>query len=183
MEPISTIYTPGEAAKILGVTTQSLRRYSVDYGKVFDDVPSHAKQRVFSDVIVERLKAAQVLQQRGVVSSIKSGLVRVRDGNIEPGEVNVAATTPFETATLERLERLEQMLRQLHTENGVLRDQIAAGQETRQLEALTGAPEASRRAEEAERMNQYLLGELERRRLEGEEQVKQRPWWRRWGRP
>lgn len=42
--------------------------------------------------------------------------------------------------------------------------------------------EEAERAAELERMNAYLLGELERRRLEGEGKDRGRPWWRFWWR-
>ncbi len=61
----------------------------------------------------------------------------------------------------------------------------------REIEALRLEIEKQKRvrvyavSEEEERlkqMNQHLLGELQRRRLEAEAEKERRPWWRWWGR-
>ncbi len=83
MQQPTRVYTPGEAAAELGVTTQSLRRYAQHYAKVFEPVAQHAKQRVFTDEVVTRLRTAQALQQANRAPSIKAGLELIRDGLAE----------------------------------------------------------------------------------------------------
>lgn len=172
MDDVQTVYTPGEAARILGVTTQSLRRYADDYGAVFEPVVQRGKQREFDDTFIARLRQAQVLQQANKVPSILVGLERLRDG-IATGEVAEHPTpqTPFEQAVLEQLRALGEMVVQLSEDNKVLRAQV------RQLETSRESNET-----ETARMNKYLLGELERHRVEAEQKTQRRSWWQVWGR-
>lgn len=168
-----SIYTPGQAAQLLGVTTQTLRRYAEDYAEVFEPVVQQGRQRVFDDVFVARLNQAQAMQQANMVPSIRVGLERVRDGVLADELIEGTAQPPFEQVVLEQLRALAEMVRQLGEENRTLTDRL------KQIEAPS---ENVGREAELEQMNRYLLGELERRRLEGEQRVPQRPWWRLWGR-
>ena len=171
-----SIYTPGEAAKLLDVTTQTLRRYAEDYAEVFEPVVQKGRQREFDALFVARLRQAQELQQANKAPSIRVGLERVRDG-IAPEELSEhLAQTPFEQTVLKQLQALAEMVKQSAEENRALREENRAlNNRVKQLEAPHVDSEG-----EAKRMNRYLLGELERRRLEGEHQAQRRPWWRWW---
>ncbi len=177
MESAVRIFTPGEAAKELGVTTQSLRRYAEAYGDVFNEIPQHAGQRVFDDLFVTRLQAAQVLQHANKAPSIRAALEIVRDTS-EAGDVLAEVTQPpFEQLVLERLETLAQMVMQLQEENRALREGL------RQLEA----PKDDTRERELEvanaelrQRNEAMLQELERRTLQAEGKDRPKPWWRFW---
>ena len=93
---------------------------------------------------------------------------------------------------LERLEALERRQSRELEETAGATNRLAdpatdQRQETYQVEQPNLFPELSQseeaeRAAELERMNAYLLGELERRRLEGEGQKSGRQWWHWWGR-
>lgn len=93
---------------------------------------------------------------------------------------------------LERLEALERRQSRELEETAGATNRLAdpatdQRQETYQVEQPNLFPELSQseeveRAAELERMNAYLLGELERRRLEGEGQKSGRQWWQWWGR-
>lgn len=127
MEPSGRVYTPGQAAAVLGVTTQSLRRYADDYGEVFEPILKYGKERVFDDLIVERLRNAQALQQQGSAASIKAALEMIRDGKTASDALLLpTAATPFEGAVLERLDALAKMLVQLSNENKVLQERLTA---------------------------------------------------------
>lgn len=128
MEVSGRVYTPGQAAAVLGVTTQSLRRYADDYAEVFEPVVQHGKQRVFDDLILNRLRSAQGLQQQGVAGSIKAGLEMVRDGTSDIDGIALPAATPFEQLVLERLDALAEMVVQLSEENRVLQRNLTAHQ-------------------------------------------------------
>ncbi len=173
------IYTPGEAADALGVTTQSLRRYAQYYAEVFAEVPQHAGQRVFTGEIVERLAAAQVLQQGNKAPSIKAALELVRYG--DASEVLERLEQPsFEEAVLDRLERLTKAVEGLQEHNRVLQEQLRALEAPAQeKEATDSDPETLAELEEQRRLNAYLKGEIVRRDLEAE--AVKRPWWKWWG--
>lgn len=164
------VYTPGEAAKLLDVTTQTLRRYADDYATVFEPVVQRGKQHEFDDTFTARLRQAQALQQANKVPSILAGLERVRDGSPAGKAIeHPTAPTPFEQAVLEQLRGLGEMVVQLSRDNETLREQV------KQLEAPRENGET-----ELERTNRYLLGELQRRRTEAE--APRRHWWQLLGR-
>jgi DNA-binding transcriptional MerR regulator len=171
------VFSPGEAASTLGVTTQSLRRYAQYYGEVFDEVPQHAGQRVFTEEIVERLAAAQALQQANKAPSIKAALELVRNGASEALER--LEQPSFEAAVLDRLEQLTAAVARLQEGNRALAEQLRA------LEPPKDEPDRLAVLEEAnadlERRNRYLMTELERRRLELEK-PRRPPRWQFWRR-
>lgn len=173
MEDAQTVYTPGEAARLLGVTTQTLRRYAEDYGEVFEPVVQQGRQRAFDSVFVARMHQAQVMQQANKAQSIRAALELVRDGTTSAELSEHPTQPPFEQAVLEQLRALGEMVVQLSEDNKALRVQV------KQLEAPR---EGSNSEPETARMNRYLLGELERRRAEADQRQQRRPWWQFWGR-
>ncbi len=177
MSEPTRIYTPGEAADTLGVTTQSLRRYAQDYAGVFDEVPQHAGQRVFDDLIVERLTAAQALQQGNKAPSIRAALELVRDGSAS-GVLERLEQPSFEEAVLDRLERLTQAVERLQEENRVLHGALQALEPSTDKAESSDDDQKTAKLGEALRMNAYLKGELERR--DAEAMKVKRPWWWRW---
>jgi DNA-binding transcriptional MerR regulator len=175
MESSGRVYTPGQAAQVLGVTTQTLRRYAEDYGEVFEPVIQHGRQRVFDDAFVARLQQAQAMQQANTAPSIRVALELVRDGLPLSEVITRPEQPPFEQAVLERLNALAEMVTQLGEENRVLNRRL------NELEPPKADIDPGAELEEQRRLNQYLLGELERRRLETERSPA-RPWWRFWSR-
>lgn len=173
MEPSGRVYTPGQAAQVLEVTTQTLRRYADDYGEVFEPVSQHGRQRVFDDVFITRLRQAQTLQQANTAPSIRVALEFIRDGT-PAGEIVVhPGQPPFEQAVLERLSALAEMITHLADDNRALQGR---------LNQLEPPREQNAELEEQRRMNQYLLGELERRRLEFDQPQRRGFWARVFGR-
>lgn len=169
MEPSGRVYTPGQAAQVLEVTTQTLRRYADDYGEVFEPVLQHGRQRVFDDLFVVRLQQAQALQQANSAPSIRVALEFVRDGSGAGEAVAHSGQPPFEREVLEKLSALAEMVAHLANENRELQgrlNQLEPSQDTQSAE-LT----------EQRQMNRYLLGELKRR--SERDQPQRRGWWAR----
>lgn len=179
MEQTGRIYSPGQAAQVLGVTTQTLRRYAEDYAKVFEPITQHGRQRVFDDLFVERLRRAQALQTQNLVPSILAGLERVRDGDPETEDLATPEQTPFERAVLERLNALAEMVVQLGEQNRVLQGRLqqleAPRDDTREKDLQAQVADLAQR-------NRALFGELERRKREADQEPARRPWWRFWER-
>lgn len=169
MEPSGRVYTPGQAAQVLEVTTQTLRRYADDYGDVFEPVIQHGRQRVFDDLFVARLQQAQALQQANTAPSIRVALEFVRDGGGGGEAVAHPGQPPFESEVLEKLGALAEMVAHLADENRALQGRLT------QLEPARDTQSAE--LKEQQRMNQYLLGELQRR--SESEHVQRRGWWAR----
>jgi DNA-binding transcriptional MerR regulator len=176
------VYTPGEAARELDITTQSLRRYAQAYAEVFEPVAQHAKQRVFTDEVVERLRTAQALQQANRAPSIREALELVKQGVADTEVIEQAVQHPDPVMVL------AETVRALQAEIVALRQTVEAQSE--QLKALTPPTDTTSggKAEYVAEMEQihadyerrlkYLQGELERRN--GQVQQVKRPWWKFW---
>lgn len=156
-------------AERLGVTTAGLRRLADIYDTVYPPIKRDAKQnrrRVWTYEAISRLERARQLVQEDRARSIKAALELARDGTEIP-RVTLAAPSQQVTqdallvALLEHVQRLEARMETMQ----------------HQLEAPKGE---TTRETELERMNAYLLGELERR-SNLEMQAPRRPWWRWWG--
>lgn len=174
MEPSGRVYAPGQAAQVLEVTTQTLRRYADDYGEVFEPVSQHGRQRVFDDVFIARLRQAQTLQQANTAPSIRVALEFIRDGTPAGETVAHPGPPPFEQVVLEGLSALAEMVARLSEENKALQGRL------NQLEAPR---EQNAELAEQRRLNSYLLGELQRRRVEEEDtRTRKRAWWHVWKR-
>jgi hypothetical protein len=126
---------------------------------------------VFTDEVLDRLRAAQALQQMHRAPSIKVALERVRDGLSE----SLAPRQPtFEEAVIARLELLAEVVKRLEAENTAIRAQLM-------LEATPLQQDERQELDDLRRRVTYLQGELERR--DGNKQAfPQRPWWKFWGR-
>lgn len=147
----------------LGVSPSGLRRLAGIYEAVYGDLPKDAMGgRLWEPQAVARLKAAKALVEAGRVKSIREALERP-----ENSVTNELETLPRK---VDASEALMSVLEEIQT----LKEQVAALQE-RQLEPPR---EQTAELEETRRLNAYLLGELERRRLEGE-QAPRRGWWTR----
>lgn len=178
MDAAMRVYTPGEAAQTLGITTNTLRRYAEDYTDVFEAIPQRGRQRVFDDSILERLRTAQALQHANRAPSVLAALEMVRDGLESPDDLATPKPPPFEEAVLNRLAVLAEMVTQLHAENTALHDRLNVFEAPRENTEKRAALEAENA--DLRQRNIALLGELERRRTKTV--TPQRPWWRVWGR-
>lgn len=169
MEPSGRVYTPGQAAQVLEVTTQTLRRYADDYGEVFGPVIQRGRQRMFDDIFINRLGQAQVLQQTNAAPSIRVALEFIRDRTPAGEAIAHPDQPPFEQTVLEKLNALAEMVTHLSAENRALHRRL------NQLEAPRD--DQSPELEGQRRMNAYLMGELQRR--SETEQLPSRGWWTR----
>lgn len=118
--------------------------------------------RLWEPQAVARLEAAKVLVDAGRVKSVREALERP----FESVETELE-TLPHKVGASEALELVLVELRDLRAQVATLQD--------RQLETPR---EQNAELEEQRRMNQYLLGELERRRLEAD-QPQHRGFWAR----
>lgn len=155
-----------EVAQRLGITPAGLRRLADIYGEVYEPLQRdthYNNRRLWTLDAVERLEAARALVKADRARSIKAALVMLKDGS-EPSQDAMVLLSkevskdPLLLAVLDHVQRLEARMEAMQ----------------RQLEAPS--PQVGE-AEELRRMNQYLLGELERRRLEEEKREKPQPWW------
>jgi DNA-binding transcriptional MerR regulator len=140
-EPMRVL-TPGEATRELEVSAQSLRRYALAYDQVFDPIPQHNGQRVYSDAIVERLRQAIALERAKHAGSIKDALAMVRDG--VPEGVTLARSGGG-AARPEQVEAMVGMMSSMAQQIARLTEQLEEMQERqRALPAPTGDEIAAR---------------------------------------
>lgn len=159
-----------EVAARLGITPAGLRRLADIYGEVYEPLQRdthYNNRRLWTLVAVERLEAARALVQADRARSIKAALLMLQSSMETPQEAlalpsKEVSKDPVLLALLEHVQRLESRMEAMQ----------------RQLEA----PKADDRTAELARMNAYLLGELERRRLEDETARRPGPWWHFWER-
>lgn len=160
-----------EVAARLGITPAGLRRLADIYGEVYEPLQRdtyYNNRRLWTLEAVERLEAARALVQADRARSIKAALLMLQSGVETPQDALALSSKevskdPLLLAVLEHVQRLESRME-------AMQRQLQAPKEDRNPTA------------ELERMNAYLLGELERRRLENEAKKEPRPWWRFWGR-
>ncbi len=158
-----------EVAKALEVTTAGLRRIADIYDQVYPPLKRDEQQnnrRLWTRAAIDRLRIARQLVQNEKARSIKAALETIKSGSATPTKDTLALPqAPSQDdvllAVLEHVQRLEAQIE-------TMQRQLAAPREDNDTETA--------------RMNKYLLGELERRRLEIEQQQQRRPWWRLWGR-
>lgn len=147
---------PADAAEQLELSPPTLRRYAAAYEDVHEPLPRDRQgRRLWTPEALDCLSAAKGLLEAGVVGSIKAGLERG----------NHLLDLP-ERVTPDRDDLLIAMFEELQA----LRQGV---QELKQKQLEPG---------ETQRMNAYLLGELERRRLKDGARRLRRPWWRFWKR-
>lgn len=201
-------YSARQVAEALNISTAMLRRYALAYEELTGDeirqvkrdgrkysqeqleVFLRAKAFVASDpnmTVVWGLKAA--MGEVDAVSLPPAPEPRVNDPAAFVEALRAAVTAPLTNELrqlresnerlLERLEALEQ--RQLEAPKGDIPSPEATGVANRLDHAEIGSEgHELQKVTELERMNAYLLGELERRRQEAEAKERPRPWWSFW---
>jgi len=184
MEGQRSAFHHSEAAKMLGVSPATLRRLAKFYEEAFEPMPTDARGgRVYPDHALKRMQAARSLFDEGRAASLETAfslLARGETGNSDEIIFQANARQPNEQLLLEfrgvrrALEQMSERLDTLQEENAQLREQV--------LKQLEAPNRIASNDTETTRMNQYLLGELERRRLEAEAQQRRRPWWQLWDR-
>jgi hypothetical protein len=137
MTDAEVVMSPGEAARVLGVSPSGLRRLAVVYGEVYGELEKDAggTSRVWPQEAVVRLQQARALMAAGQARSIKDALRAVEGGAVPRAEViatggDVAATLRVVAA---RLEALQDSNRRLEAEVAALRAEVG------NLRALPGA--------------------------------------------
>ncbi len=149
-----TVYPPAEAARLLGVSVSGLRRYGLLYEGVFDQLPRDPQgRRLWTPEAITRLRRAKALMAEGRAVSIQAALeadeTPVQDTQgVVLHDPSTEAFTRL-TDALNVIIRLEQTNQQLVHEVAALRERLEQGDPN---------------AEELRRMNDYLIGELERSR-------------------
>lgn len=158
--------SPKLVAGRLGVSASGLRRLAAIYEGVFGELPKDAMGgRLWEAQAVARLEAAKTLVDAGRVKSVKDALKRPKD--LIEAELE---TLPQKVDASEALSLVLAELRDL-------RAQVSALQQ-RQLEAPIGETKRDAELREQRRMNEYLMGELERRSKLETKALRHRPWWR-----
>lgn len=129
--------SPGAAAEVLGVSPQTLRRYAGFYEAVYGPVPRRDRQRLFTEEVLGRLRAAQVLVASGQAGGIKGGLEILKDG--PPPTVSLPPARPATDPELLRaLAGVREGLTRSEGELAGLREDIGAL--ARGLSDYRGAP-------------------------------------------
>ncbi len=183
MSEADVYISAAEAASRLAVSGTGLRRLADIYAEVHGPLERDHKtnNRLWTLTVVERLEEARTLMRSGRAASVKDALVAVAGGVEAPvgalstparGLAQGGAALEMLAQRFEALERDNREMRRLLQEVLELNRALA-----RQLEA---PKDTSKSEPELARMNAYLLGELERRRLEDETKKRRRPWWRFW---
>lgn len=169
-----------DAARRLDVSGTGLRRLADIYDRVHLPLARDPKtnNRIWTLSAVERLEAARMLLRSGRAASVEAALGALEEG-AEPSLESIstpAAGVPQGVALGVLIDRFAALERDNAELRAMLGEMLEAQQaQSRQLAALPQERDES----ETARMNRYLLGELERRRLETEGQTKTRPWWKR----
>jgi hypothetical protein len=167
-----------DAAEKLGVSASGLRRLGTIYAQVHGELPRERRteKRIWTSQVVERLGQARALVEAERYRSIKEAL-KALDKGVDM-DVATELATPVQEPTPEALGVLLQEIRSLQDRLEAV-DRLEA-----EVQALRRQLEVPKDTTDSEpglaRMNAYLLGELERRRLEDETKKKQRAWWRFW---
>jgi hypothetical protein len=123
------VLSPGEAARVLGVSPSGLRRLAVVYGEVYGALQKDASgtSRIWPREAVVRLQAARALMAAGQARSIRDALVAVEGGAATP--VEMAAAGGDVVAALgvvaTRLEALQDSNQRLEAEVAALRSEVA----------------------------------------------------------
>lgn len=165
------------------MSAQTLRRYAGFYERVYGPLPREDGQRVFSQEVLERLRAAQAFVAEGRAAGMRGALKTVKDGvpeiKLPPPRVPAAEQLLREVAAAR--EDVRATLRAL----GDARDEVAAaGSETSRLvEAVIELADRQARGQEAlerrldgiEAGITQLLGEV--RALSAQEPAASARWW------
>lgn len=177
----------------------------------WDGPEGRGSSRLWTQTAVARVKAARAVVASGRAKSLDVALRALAGGTSTPAEPDAPTGDELVRlrsevrALFERLAEDRRLTERLERENEELRQRLALpdpriadleqaradlnanNDDLRQTVAdlrtqIAAAPLDRRKERELEQTNRYLLGELERRRLEAEAVEKARPWWRLWGR-
>lgn len=175
-EQLIDVVSASFAAEQLRVSASGLRRLGTIYAEVHGELGREPKtdKRIWTTEVVERLGQARALVEAERYRSIKEALEALDRGT----DIDVGAdlATPMQPPTPEMLRVLLAEIRLLQQRlNGVERLEAQVEALQRQLEAPGVSTE---REAHLEKMNQYLLGELERRSKLESIATRRRPWWR-----
>ncbi len=128
MADAEVVLSPGEAARVLGVSPSGLRRLAVVYGEVYGDLHKEAggTSRVWPQEAVVRLQQARALMAVGQARSVKDALMAV-EGGASP-RVEMAAAGGDVAAALgmlaAQLEAVLESNRRLEGEVAALRSEV-----------------------------------------------------------
>jgi hypothetical protein len=128
MADAEVVLSPGEAARVLGVSPSGLRRLAVVYGEVYGVLEKDAggTSRIWPREAVVRLQAARALMAAGQARSIRDAL-RAVEGGVAP-VVEMAVSDGRVEAALgvvaTRLEALQDSNRRLEAEVAALRLEV-----------------------------------------------------------
>lgn len=173
MDDLERTLTPSEAAEEFGFAPSLLRRYAGIYESLGGTIATDKRGgRIYSAELLKHFSAARKRVQQG--ERVEDAL-KTLDLAPPDHEQDTYGMVSAEQV-LGVLEALRDSNRELRDELSSLRREVAE-LSLRQLEAPRDNSET-----ELERTNRYLLGELERRRLEAEQKAQRRPWWQLWGR-
>ena len=119
------VYSPGEAAKQLEVSTATLRRMAGVYERVHGELPRTARgDRYFPEVVLERLSAARVLRDRGDLANLEAALRSLQDGDA-PVIAQLDDKDQLLLELVEEVRSLKRAVEQLTEQNNVLHAQLA----------------------------------------------------------
>ncbi len=181
-EHLVQVMSASDAAQRVGVSASGLRRLGTIYAEVHGELAREPKteKRIWTAEIVERLGQARALVEAERCRSIKEALTAL-DKGIDI-DLSTDLATPVQAPTPEALGVLLNEIRSLQQRlEGLERLEVRIEEMQRQLEAPRADPKRDIELAESKRMNQYLMGELERRAKLGIE-APRRPWWRWWSR-
>jgi hypothetical protein len=122
------VLSPGEAARVLGVSPSGLRRLAVVYGEVYGELQKDAggTSRIWPREAVVRLQEARALMAAGQARSVRDALRAVEGGAAPP--VEMAAAGGDVVAALgvvaTRLEALQDSNQRLEAEVTALRSEV-----------------------------------------------------------
>jgi hypothetical protein len=128
MADAEVVLSPGEAARVLGVSPSGLRRLAVGYGEVYGELQKDAggTSRIWPREAVVRLQAARALMAAGQARSVRDALRAVEGGAAPP--VEMAAAGGDVVAALgvvaTRLEALQDSNQRLEAEMRALRSEV-----------------------------------------------------------
>ena len=176
MSDLEHTYTPAEAADIYGFAPSLLRRYAAIYESLGGTIAQDKRGgRIYTAELLKHFSAARDRVKTG--EKVGDAL---RTLDLAPAESVRGADSSLDAQrALELFERALSVNEGLQHDVAGLREQVAELQE--QVTELAQRRLAPDHETELERTNRYLLGELERRRLEADQQAQRRPWWQWWG--
>jgi hypothetical protein len=128
MADAEVVLSPGEAARVLGVSPSGLRRLAVVYGEVYGELQKDASgtSRIWPREAVVRLQEARALMAAGQARSVRDALRAVEGGAAPPVEL-AAASGDVVTAlgvVATRLEALQDANTRLGVEVRALRSEV-----------------------------------------------------------